>query len=165
MKVCVIRKMVRLVRICRRQQDGQAMIEFGLIAPILLLVLTGIFTFGFVLNQYELLTNAVSDGARAFAMSRNNANKSMAANQDPCAYAITAIESAAPTLKASNMTFTIVYTPSGGSGASYSTTCSGLTMAQGDNVSVKVVYPVTAFVVSWGTKTLNLTAQTQEFIQ
>lgn len=40
------------------------MIEFGLTLPLMLLVVLGIIEFGFVFQQYEVVTNAAREGAR-----------------------------------------------------------------------------------------------------
>lgn len=46
---------------CRR---GFAMVEFAIGATVLTLVFSGTFQFGYTFYQYNLLRNAVSDGAR-----------------------------------------------------------------------------------------------------
>src|SRR5687768_1788226 len=45
-------------------ERGQALIEFALIFPLLLLVMLGIVDFGFLFQRYEVLTNATREGAR-----------------------------------------------------------------------------------------------------
>ncbi len=62
-------------------ENGQAMVEMALALPVLLLVLTGILTFGLAFNNYVLLTEATSIGARTLAISRG-------ATTDPCATAL-----------------------------------------------------------------------------
>lgn len=152
-----------------RGTTGQTMLEFALVAPILLMVLTGIFAFGIALNQYEILTNAVSDGARAFVLSEGtvgtNGSTSMAPNQDPCAYAVSATEASGSSLAASNMTFAITYTTAAGTATSYTTSCPSLLMHSMDSVQVKVTYPVTPHMLGFGPQTLRLSAQTTEFVQ
>src|SRR5579875_1955421 len=61
----------RLWRRMLADERGQNLVEFALVLPALLAVLTGIFSFGVIFNQYEILTNAASSGARAAAMSRS----------------------------------------------------------------------------------------------
>ncbi len=53
-------------------ERGTALVEFGLLAPVLLLILLGTAQFGLTLNQYVMLTNAVSMGAMQFAISRSD---------------------------------------------------------------------------------------------
>jgi hypothetical protein len=52
----------------QRQQRSQSMVEFALIAPLLLLLLFGIVDFGRVIYTYVTLNQAVSEGARAAAI-------------------------------------------------------------------------------------------------
>lgn len=47
-----------------RNQKGQALVEFALILPIILLLILGIVQFGMLLNSYLSLTNAAREGAR-----------------------------------------------------------------------------------------------------
>jgi len=44
--------------------SGAELIEFGLTLPLLLLVVLGMIEFGFVFQQYEVVTNAAREGAR-----------------------------------------------------------------------------------------------------
>jgi Flp pilus assembly protein TadG len=48
----------------RRGQEGQAIIELALTLPLLLLVVFGVFDFGFLFQRYEVVTNAAREGAR-----------------------------------------------------------------------------------------------------
>lgn len=154
-------------------EEGSTLVEMAFVLPILLVVLTGIFSFGIALNQDMVLTNAVNAGARAFALSRSG-NVSSAPSVDPCLYAVTTAVSAASTLKASNMSFTFVYTPSGsgntgGSATTYTATgssssgCPSLAMYAGDIVQVQATYPVTPTMFGWS-RTLNLTGTSTELV-
>jgi TadE-like protein len=51
-----------------RHEDGQSLIEFVLVLPVLLLLATGILEFGLMFNQYLSLTDAARTGARALAL-------------------------------------------------------------------------------------------------
>ena len=53
-----------LVRRFRRSDDGAELIEMALITPVLLLILAGIFDFGFLFRSWEAVTNAAREGAR-----------------------------------------------------------------------------------------------------
>lgn len=53
---------LRLVR--KRAESGQAIIEFALTLPLLLLIIMGVFDFGFMFQRYEVVTNAAREGAR-----------------------------------------------------------------------------------------------------
>jgi Flp pilus assembly protein TadG len=159
-------------RSLRRNDTGQALVEFGLVAPVLLLVLTGIFSFGIILTQYEVLTDAVSAGARALALDRGQTSPALAAS-DPCAYAISVLQSAAPTLKSSSLTITIAYTDNTTSPptvTNYTSSCtdrstSGATpMTQSDVVKVTATYPVTPMVFRWATNSLTMSSTATELV-
>ena len=47
-----------------RSESGAELIEVALTLPLLLLVVLGIIEFGFVFQQYEVITNAAREGAR-----------------------------------------------------------------------------------------------------
>jgi Flp pilus assembly protein TadG len=49
----------------RSEQDGQALVEFALVLPILLLILLGILEFGIIFYNKAMVTNASREGARA----------------------------------------------------------------------------------------------------
>ncbi len=53
-----------------RDERGQAMVEFALVAPILLALVFGIIQFGIAFNNYLTLTDAVRAGSRQGAVSR-----------------------------------------------------------------------------------------------
>ena len=46
------------------RERGQAVIELALTLPLLLLVVMGIFDFGFLFQRYDVVTNAAREGAR-----------------------------------------------------------------------------------------------------
>lgn len=50
------------------KEDGQALVEFALIMPFLLLFLVGIIEFGRAWNEHEVLTDATREGARKAAV-------------------------------------------------------------------------------------------------
>ena len=54
----------------RHDQRGQALVEFALVLPILLLLVIGIFDFGQALNYYNQESQLVGQGARAAAVNR-----------------------------------------------------------------------------------------------
>jgi len=55
-------------------EEGQTMVEFALVVPILLVVLFAVIQFGVVYKDYVTLTDASRVGARKAAVSRNEAN-------------------------------------------------------------------------------------------
>ena len=62
-----------------RDERGQTMVEFALVAPLLCLILFGILQFGALYNDYDTLTDATRVGARKAAVSRHEANPAGAA--------------------------------------------------------------------------------------
>ena len=50
-----------------RGEEGQGLVEFALVLPILLMVATAITSFGLVFYRYITLTDAVRSGARRTA--------------------------------------------------------------------------------------------------
>ena len=52
-------------RAARHRQMGLATVEFGLLLPLLVLILSGILEFGFALYDKAMITNASREGARA----------------------------------------------------------------------------------------------------
>jgi Flp pilus assembly protein TadG len=63
-----------------RREDGQALVEFALVLPILLMLATGITSFGLTFYRYITLTDAVRAGARTFSLGRGS--------PDPCTPAV-----------------------------------------------------------------------------
>lgn len=47
-----------------RHRTGAELIEFALVLPMLLLVIVGIFDFGFLFRDFGVITNAAREGAR-----------------------------------------------------------------------------------------------------
>src|SRR5580700_9028722 len=74
-----------------RGRRGQSLIEFSLIMPVLFLAMTGLLSFGMTMHDYLSLTNGVNYGAQVLSMSRGQ-------TADPCATAVSAVQSAAPSL-------------------------------------------------------------------
>jgi len=56
--------LIRLLRRFVRAQSGAELIEFALTLPLMLLVVLGMIEFGFLFQQYEVVTNAAREGAR-----------------------------------------------------------------------------------------------------
>jgi Flp pilus assembly protein TadG len=143
-------------RISAGGKRGGSFVEFTLVMPILLLVMTGLFSFGFALHNDLVLTNAVNTGAQLLSISRGQTT-------DPCATAYTAITGAAPSLKTGlSLTFVI-------NGATYAATSSctagAANMVQGASAQVTATYPCTLVVFGMSFPTCGLRSQITEFIQ
>jgi Flp pilus assembly protein TadG len=80
-----------------RSESGQALVEFALVAPLLLMLVLGIAQFGIAFNNAITLTDAVRAGARAAIVSdpagaqaaAEQAVKSSAGGLDPVKVAVT----------------------------------------------------------------------------
>jgi Flp pilus assembly protein TadG len=59
-----------------RRADGQALVEFAMVLPLLALLLFAVIQFGIVYNNYISLTDAVRAGARKAAVSRQTLDPS-----------------------------------------------------------------------------------------
>jgi Flp pilus assembly protein TadG len=57
------RRHPRLVR-CRLDERGQALVEFALVVPLLLLLLLGVVEFARAWNTYQVITDAAREAAR-----------------------------------------------------------------------------------------------------
>lgn len=57
-------RLVRTLRRFRRDRRGQALVEFALVVPILLLLVLGIIDFGRAWNLHQTITDAAREGAR-----------------------------------------------------------------------------------------------------
>jgi Flp pilus assembly protein TadG len=53
-----------------QREDGQALVEFTLVLPLLVVLLLAIVQLGIAFNHYLVLTDAVRAGARAASVSR-----------------------------------------------------------------------------------------------
>jgi Flp pilus assembly protein TadG len=53
-----------------RREKGSALVEFALIAPVIVMLVIGVAQFGWYLANYAVVANAASSGARYFAAQR-----------------------------------------------------------------------------------------------
>jgi len=83
--------------------DGQALVEFALVVPILLFLLFAIFAVGFWMNVQQIVTQAARQGARQGALTNDNGQISGA------------ISTNLSSLDPGNTRTTIAITPSEGS--------------------------------------------------
>jgi Flp pilus assembly protein TadG len=108
----------------RRREEGQAMVEFALVLPVLLIVLLAILKFGLLFENYLTLTDAVRSGARTLAIGRGTANA--------CTPATAQVKSSAGSL---NQTSLVVNAPTFTSPDS----CTSLT--SGNAATISATYP------------------------
>jgi Flp pilus assembly protein TadG len=127
------------VRVRTSNEGGAAVVEFALVVPILLLIVTGIFRFGVAFNHDLMLTDAVAIGGRYLSISRG-------VTTDPCATAVTTVANVAPNLNPTNLTFTFGFYGATGAalyGPTTTKTCSGATadLVASGTATLKVTYP------------------------
>jgi Flp pilus assembly protein TadG len=136
-----------------RADDGVAMVEFALVLPVLLAVLTGILQFGLMFNRYISLTDAARIGAREVALARGSTG-------NPCTAEETTLENNEPTL---NLTAANFNTPTFSNPAD---TCSNPgSWNQGDTVTFTIHEPYTFHVYGINLGTVTLTAQVTDAIE
>ncbi len=120
-------------------EHGNILVEIGLSLPLLLLMFTGIFDFGIAYNNQLTLIQAVGSGAQHLQQIRTTTT-------NPCSDTLTAIENAAPTLTAGNISLALnmngTKVPSNGT-PSTSLSCSGdqTDLVQQQPVTVTATYP------------------------
>lgn len=56
----------------KKSQQGQGLVEFALVFPLLMLLILGMVEFGWILNGKITLTNAAREGARVAAIYQDN---------------------------------------------------------------------------------------------
>jgi Flp pilus assembly protein TadG len=129
----ISRSLGERVRARRRMgEEGSNLIEFAFILPILLMLLTGILTFGTAMYQKQQLQVAVGQGVHTLAISQNMVS-------DPCGAATTVIQGATQ-LNPTSMTITFYNGGPPPTGIAMSgSTCAGL--SPGTVVSAQAQYP------------------------
>lgn len=128
----------RRVRVVPDNERGTALIELAFTIPVLMLLFTGICSFGIYLEQDMQLTDAVNVAGKQLAISRGNAT-------DPCNLVYNMVTASAPLLNPASMTFTFSFNGNAYSGttcssASNSTGAAG-NLIQGDPAMIDVQYP------------------------
>ncbi len=144
----------RLRSVFRSGEHGSALVEIAVVMPIILLVMTGIFSFSIVLYQKLVLAEAVSTAGRFLAVDRGDT--------DPCASAAAKIYAAAPGLTTSKITLAFVLNGTSYSGA----TCSGTTnMVSGGTAKLTATYPCSFSVYGSNFGTCSLSEGANEVVQ
>jgi Flp pilus assembly protein TadG len=139
---------MNIKRNIKRNEQGQAMVEFAMVLPILITLVFGIIQFGILFNHYLTLTDAVRAGARQAAVSR--------VLPDPAGSAEARVRSAAATsLTDADLDVTVTPKDQGG----------GATFAQGGDVTVTATYPYEISIFGIPVKTGLLTSETTERVE
>jgi len=115
-------------------ENGQAMVEFAMVLPILLLIMFAVVEFGMAFWTYQQVSAAASEGARRAIVSRSYS--------DCNARVQTAVQNASPKLNAGSMNVSTVST-----------------WTPGDPVTVTVTYPENITILGITMYSANLTGR------
>ena len=138
------------------------MVEFAVVLPLLLMLVTGIIQFGLLFNKYITLTDSVRTGARTLALGRGLSN--------PCDPGVLQTLQSGGAIGLTSGQVTPSFTSSSdhcGTG-SYTYNTSGNTNGnevQGDQATVTATQPFTLSVFGLGLLQLNLTASASDAIE
>jgi Flp pilus assembly protein TadG len=132
----------------RKKEDGQALVEFAFVVPVLLLIILGIVQFGILFNNYITLTDAVRAGARQAAVSRTLAN--------PTQVTTDRVRRSAAGLDSNKLTVSV---------AVWDPATSSAIWAQGGDVTVTARYPFSINLMGFVVRTGNLKAETTERVE
>ncbi len=97
------RRSIHMITRIRKNEDGQTLVEFALVAPLLFLILFGIVQYGMAFKNSITLSDAVRTGARQATVSRNA--------PDPIATTKASVVGAASDLDTSKLNVTVTAPP------------------------------------------------------
>lgn len=152
-------KVITALLYAARRTEGSPIVEFALVLPIMMILITGMASVGIFLSNYLALTNTVDSAARTMSMTRGMGYS------DPCNYAIGAATSNGIGLNMSAITWQVKWTPQGGSSATYGSSCPGRAILANDTVSVSAQYPAVLMLYGLSPTNFNVVAQTSEQVQ
>jgi Flp pilus assembly protein TadG len=128
----------RICARCRLGEEGSNLVEFALIVPVLIGLLTGIFSFGLAMMNYQALVNGTATAAQYISMARG-------VTSDPCADTWNTMVGAAQTLKTGTgqLSMSLKFGSSSPHALGVGTHCASATseMVQGQTVTVTASYP------------------------
>jgi len=134
-----------------RDEEGGALLEFAVVLPMLMTVLTGAASFSLAFYNLQQLGNAVSGAVQVIAADQG-------LTTDPCALAVTNVTASLPRWTAGSLTYTEVITDSTGAthtygptkGSSFTCTAGAALESPNEPVTLTVSYayswlPILAF--------------------
>jgi Flp pilus assembly protein TadG len=121
----------RLRTLLVSEDEGTQLVEMALVAPLMMLMLTGIASFAMALYSYQQLGYATSTASQWVAAEYGMTSSD--GSFDPCAAIVTEVTGALPNWSAAKFTYTLSITS--GSGSSTSTTTFGPTAGSGFSCS------------------------------
>ena len=140
------------------------MLEFAFVLPMMMAVVTGLFSFGIALNNQIELTEAVGNGGQYLQQIQS-------ITTDPCKDVATTMANNATNLNAANLTITLTMQDNNGnstvqSGTASTFTCAGAqsNLVTGGMATVMGTYPCSVFVYGLNFKNAcQLTAEVSEY--
>jgi Flp pilus assembly protein TadG len=144
----------RLCAFFRSGDEGQSLIEFALVVPIMLLLLSGIMVFAFTMYDMILLQTAASQGVQVLALSQN-----VPGIADPCTSATTTIGQATR-LNSNLIGITFLNGGTNGTVISAGSSCESIT--KGTELTVTLTYPCSYALIYKFNKSCQLTASESE---
>ena len=129
-----------MTRNLKRNEQGQTMVEFTLVLPVLMVVILGIIQFGITFNNYVALTDAVRAGARTAAVSRLSST--------PSTDTVNRVKNASGDLDSTKVSVTVA-----------------TTWVHGDDVTVTATYPYSISLLGVVVASGNLSSTTTERIE
>lgn len=125
-----------------QDEDGQGVVEFAFVLPLLLALVLGIVEFGIVFNNYVTLTDATRVGARKATVTRFLSDNGAAA--------VVAARNAAPGLDPNELIVAATSTD---------------WQVAGSDVTVTASYPYSIDILGWVVTSGNLTSTTHERLE
>jgi Flp pilus assembly protein TadG len=153
-----------LARLRRRlitDNAGGTLVEMAVALPVLMLIMTGIFSYSIALYQKLQLAEAISAGGRVLSVDRGD--------HDPCKTTTAAIDAAGPGLSTGSITLT--YKLNGTSQGSGTTSCPGTGttanayMVAGGTAEIDASYPCSLTVYGSSIKSCTLQNNLIEVVQ
>jgi Flp pilus assembly protein TadG len=141
--------------------EGGALVEMAVTLPVIMAVMTGIFSFSIALYQKLQLAEAVSNAGHLLATDRGD--------NDPCTTATNAVYAAAPGLTHSKLTLT--YTLNGHSYGSGTTACAAspgvanANMVANGTAQIQATYTCTLAVYGMSFSGCTIASQLTEDVQ
>jgi Flp pilus assembly protein TadG len=115
------------------REEGQSLVEFALVLPLLSMLLLGIIWGGITFYEHVTLANAAATGARTLAINAGTTSACYSAQQSLLA--------AAYNLNASEITVEFLNTTVSGTYSTSDSPAMTCTVAQGSSQSVQATYP------------------------
>ena len=142
----------------KSSEEGSTLVEMAVTLPLLMMIMTGIFSFSIAIYQKLQLAEAVSNGGHYLAVDRGDA--------DPCKTVANAIYSAAPGLNQNSISLTFTL-----NGVSTGPTCPGASgaananMVSAGNAEVQASYPCSLSVYGASFSSCSIQSEITEVIQ